>query len=375
MHPASPLLLALSLATGPARAAGSWTEHLAFAGDLRYRNEWSLTRPGDEDMRWRQRVRARLGLTATVIEDQVWGGLRLRTGNPADANSPHQTLGEGFASFDVGFDQVYLAWAPGGGTGTIWAGKFEDPLYDSPVYGDLLIDDDINPEGVAASIPVVGGEGVRWTLLPAAWLLLEVDAGVGDAAFDTDDGYLFAGQSQLELPVGESTLTVANAFYLIPDPTPADDPTLLAGNGGNATNAAGTEYLSDFRILDNVVGLDLVAGERTVSLAARVVVNLGADKENLGWQGGLKVPFSVGKLGMDAFVDVHGLQREAFYSDFIGDDQQSDIGYKGGVGGLTFKPVKPLGIRVWGIVDRPDQPAPEDPAVFSRVRVDVNARF
>ena len=47
------------LSTPVARAADDtpWTDRISISGDVRYRNEWSITRPGDLDMRWRQRVR------------------------------------------------------------------------------------------------------------------------------------------------------------------------------------------------------------------------------------------------------------------------------------------------------------------------------
>ncbi len=370
------LLPALLLVTNAAHAEDGWTSRIKFSGDMRYRNEWSITRPGGEDMRWRQRIRARLGMKAQVIDDQLEVGLRLRTGDPSDQNSPHETLGGAWTSATVAFDRAYLAWNPGGGSSSLWAGKFAPLFANSSVYGDFIWDGDVNPEGVAAEVFIVEVEdGVSWALKPAAYLLLEVNAGTGDQAFDTDDGYMFAAQSDLGLPLGEGRLTIANAFYSVPDATPANDPTLLETNEGNTVNAAGTEYVADFLVLDNLVDASLDLGGQELQLAGRVVYNFGASTDNLGWQVGAALPLTAGKVGLEPFVDVHAMQADAVYSDFITDDHQVGSGYMGAVAGLEVKPHKAVALRVWGIFDRADDAPEVAPPVNSRARVDVNARF
>lgn len=371
------VLFATLVSSSAARAA-DWTERFEIKGDFRYRNEWSITRPDGEDLRWRQRIRARLGITGTVVEDQLWAGVRLRTGDPTDANSPHQTLGSAFQSFALNLDRANLHWKPGAGDHSIWAGKFAHPFANTTVYSAFIWDEDVNPDGVAAELSLVRVEdGVAWSLLPTAYLLLEQEPGTTDGGFDTDDGYLFAAQSNLGLPLGEGSLTIANAFYALPDATPGDNAALLEFNEGNAVNDSGTEYISDFMIIDNVVnaGLKLGADEQALNLSARFLVNLGADSENIGWQAGLAVPLEVGKVGIEPYVDVHAMQREAFYSDLIGDEHQADIGYLGGVAGLGVSPHKRVEVNAWGIFDVPDEPGADDPGVFSRVRLDLNTRF
>ena len=373
-----PGLVALALLSVPSANAADdtpWTDRITFAGDVRYRNEWSITRPGGADMRWRQRVRARLGLVGTILPDTLEAGIRLRTGNPGDPNSPHQTLGNDFASFTINLDKAYLKWNPGGGQSAIWAGKFANPFYEAPVYADTVWDQDINPDGVAARIAVVEGDGVRWSLNPAAYVLLEQDNGAGAGAYDTNDAYLFAGQSELSAPVGKGRITLANAFYDIPDTTPGSNPALLANNAGNAVNAAGTEYVSQFRILDNILGAKLNLGDQKLDLNARFLVNFGASSDNLGWQVGADLPVKAGKVGLKPFADVHAVQQEAFLGDLIGDDHQVGIGYLGAVAGLDIKATKGLGVKVWGIFDHSDNATSVDPALNSRVRIDVNGSF
>ena len=94
-------MFATALLTAAAFAAPEAPEVVPI-GDIRYRDELSVTRPGDADMRFRQRVRARLKVTATAF-DQLEAGLRIRTGSIDDANSPYRDLGRGFDPIELRF--------------------------------------------------------------------------------------------------------------------------------------------------------------------------------------------------------------------------------------------------------------------------------
>ena len=368
------------MAVGAGAAYAGDKPELSFSADARYRNEFSLTRPGQDPMRWRQRMRARLGATATIFEE-LEIGLRLRTGNPDDPNSPHVDMGSGFNSYTVAFDRVYLKWAPGRGDSFAEAGKFDHPFYNGPVYGDFLWDADVQPEGVAGSARVVGSDGVKWDLRPAAYLTVENGGDAGDLSTSADDvsgedGYLLAGQSVLSFAVGDGAVTLGNAFYYFTSLTPGDNTLLLADNAGNTLNDDGTGYEADFQVVDTVVGAELKPSDgMTLKLNARVVYNLGADADNLGWQLGAALPVSAGKVGIEPWGDVHSMGADTMWSGVIGDDHQVGEGYFGAVAGLKVKPTKRLDFNLWAILDHSNTASDDDPAMNSRVRLDINAKI
>ena len=83
-------------------------ETLKCAGDLRLRFEkdYSVTDKNDRD---RTRYRFRFGLVHKRGDD-IEIGARIRTGNPADQQSPHQNFGGDFGSKALNFDKIYFKY-------------------------------------------------------------------------------------------------------------------------------------------------------------------------------------------------------------------------------------------------------------------------
>lgn len=175
------LLQARNERWGEPGALPAWMARFAFQGDLRLRQEFirldsantpsgilsnpDLTRavdmfnPGSrssagvvrppffntQDDYDRQRVRARLAVTAQV-SDEVVAGLRLTTGNTNDRTSTNQTLGQNFNKYTVVLDQAYLSIKPWKDTLELRGGRFANPF----MATDLVWADDLGFEGVAA---------------------------------------------------------------------------------------------------------------------------------------------------------------------------------------------------------------------------------
>lgn len=140
---------AKELAKGEATTAPAWTQKIKISGDGRYRTQtdWGKpTRP--QPYRVRQRFRARLGVDAKV-NDQIYGGVRVATGNDNKANSTNQTLTDNFSKKPVWLDQFYVLWTPKipkeVGETKVWGGKFQNPFQCT----EIMWDQDINPEGTA----------------------------------------------------------------------------------------------------------------------------------------------------------------------------------------------------------------------------------
>lgn len=114
------------------------------SADARLRYELDANRGGGGD---RHRARFRFGATVDVT-DGLTGTLRIRTGDSSDANSPHQTFGNEFDSWEIALDRAFLRWEPSMVEGSwIEGGKIPNRFKTNPVYGELVWDADVNPEG------------------------------------------------------------------------------------------------------------------------------------------------------------------------------------------------------------------------------------
>jgi cell division protein FtsB len=131
-----------------------WAEKVKISGDFRYRHERIDEEKTGSGVRWkagrdRDRIRARLMIDAMVNDD--WGlGFRLASGS-GDPASTNQTLEDSFSSKPLWLDLAYFDWHPAARKGlNVFGGKVKNPFY--KVGGNQLIwDDDLNPEGIAAN--------------------------------------------------------------------------------------------------------------------------------------------------------------------------------------------------------------------------------
>ena len=127
-----------------------WAENMKISGDLRYRYEGIDSQSSGK---WgpsinRNRLRARIGLY-DKINDEVDLGFRL-AGGSADPVSTNQTEEDAFSKKSIWIDQAYFDWHPKDIRGFDFiGGKMPKPFYR---VGDnqLIWDDDLNPEGLAA---------------------------------------------------------------------------------------------------------------------------------------------------------------------------------------------------------------------------------
>lgn len=299
------------------------------SADVRYREEFSPTRPDGQDMQFRQRVRARVSLGGELGD--LNAGLRIRTGDPTNPRSPYVDLGAaGLSSFPFALDRAYLAWAPMDGRLVLRGGKFGHPFADKTIYNELVWDDDVQGQGAAASIGAVSGDTLSWDLHGIAYA-------VGSTNL-WDDGWVYGGQSAL----GFKGLTLGNAVWTYGDAV----------------------------VIDNTLGGSVDLGDQPLALGARFVMNAGADADNIGWQAGVGLPMSVSDVGVKPWVDVHQMQANATAPDFVGDDHQVGADYLGVIGGVDVKPRDKLTVRAWCIAD---QPAGAD--WNTRFRLDFTAGF
>lgn len=147
---------------GEVNAVPEWVERLKWEGDLRFRQQSEFFADGNallanlrasgidinnaSEDRDRMRLRARLGLTALVTHN-IDGGLRISTGNTRDPVSTNQTLGNTGNKYELVLDRAFIRYQPLDWL-SLAAGRLPNPFFGT----DLVWDDDLNFEGIAASM-------------------------------------------------------------------------------------------------------------------------------------------------------------------------------------------------------------------------------
>jgi hypothetical protein len=123
-----------------------WASRVKIGGDMRFRHE-NIDRDDAIGVREsRQRIRARIKVSAK-INDEVDAGFRIVTAG--GQTSTNQTIEGSFSGKDIFFDRAYINWHPDFAKGlSATFGKFKQPWYNVSSDG-LIWDSDVNPEGIA----------------------------------------------------------------------------------------------------------------------------------------------------------------------------------------------------------------------------------
>lgn len=146
---------------GDVNAVPEWLDRLKWEGDLRLRYQGDFFADGNapeaafntsghlisntNEDRHRERIRLRLGLNANVTPG-VDAGVRITTGNTSDPVSTNQTLGNTGNKYTLVLDRAFLKVKPYDWL-TASGGRIPNPFFST----DLVWDDDLNFEGVAAT--------------------------------------------------------------------------------------------------------------------------------------------------------------------------------------------------------------------------------
>jgi hypothetical protein len=250
-------------------AAASWADRIKLSGDFRYRHE-GINAEGSL-YRSRERIRARAGLDATLM-DNLKVGLGLSTGND-DPVSGNQTLDGGFTRKGFGLDTAFFDWTAIKGAHVL-GGKFKTPFF-RPGDNQLIWDDDLRPEGLAATY-----DNGTW-FGSGALLFAKENA-------SADDVFVYGLQAGGRLNVGEQLkLTAGLSWY---DASDVKGKAFLfdtTKSFGNSTANAGTTYKFGYKELEGF----LEAATRVYGLPLRLfadyVSNSDADTGDTGWSTGV----------------------------------------------------------------------------------------
>jgi len=328
------------LASAPASAQdeGGWS----FSSDARFRAEFNDNAPGTKD-RHRQRLRLRAGANYR-FNGELLVGTRVTTGNPDDPRSPYVDLGDGFNSEDISLDRLYFQYTPEAVPGlVVLGGKFGAPVYRNPVYGELVWDDDVQPEGLGALYSWSDCLGFdEFHILGAEFAALEQSAGEETWATVVEAG----GTIRLD---DESKFSGAAAYYFYGDLTPSGSLALAADLRGNALNGTGTDVLSDFGILD----VNLAYENANVIFSGEFIQNQRADSSvgDTGFAVGAALKTSMGKL----YYQYASIDQDAILTAYSQDDMIMATNFNNHMLGWKKKLNKQVDLHVWVMAQEPSE--------------------
>ncbi len=348
---------------------GFWDRVSPFI-NMRLRHEWDGRR-GSEN-RDRERVRLRVGANVTL--DEEWsGGFRIRTGDPGDAQSPYHDLGrsssrEMFGSWELNIDRAFLRYRPPFlDASWITAGKFGHPFASNPIFGELVWDDDVSPEGIAAGYRFSPDADVSVDLTVGQYLLVANNS-------DSEVG-AFVAQAAARVKVSDQTnAMLALGWYRYSN---IDDPGAVLHDAGNLL--VGGEFVSDFRIVNPILSLSYTGFGVPLTLSGEYILNTGAKGAAADRDEGFAVGVSVGQTqapgDWQAYYQWQRIQQDAVFSAFAQDDFQQVTNFRGHVFGIRHKLTERIGLRAWGLISRPERTAGGPDEDGARLRFDVDAGF
>jgi hypothetical protein len=351
-----------------------WASKLKWSGDLRYRYEYIDDDGADSEDRHRNRIRARLGLTAKVNEE--WDlGFRIATGNgevSGDPVSTNQTLDEAFSKKPIWLDQAFFGYHPQRLTGLdVIGGKMENPFYKAG-KNELIWDSDLTPEGVALTYGVPLSEQTTLNWAAGGFWVNEESSG-GDTS-------LWGIQGRLKHQFDKPTYVLGGAGWYdygnirgqesLADEW-NDDADAFFGN----TPAAGDVYAYDYDLFELFGEFGMELARLPVAVFGNYVRNSAASDEDTGWLLGFQVNKARDAGSWQFEYDYRDLERDAVVGQFSGSDF---IG--GGAGGeghrfaFTYMVAKNVATGLTYYMDEFDRPGVEDED-YDRVEVDLGIKF
>jgi len=247
-------------------AQSSWADRLSVKGDFRYRYETIDVQHADN--RDRNRIRARVNMTAALPDDVVVGfGLATGDGDPVSTN---QTLGKGNSSKQINLDTAFFTWNATQQF-ALTAGKYVNPLY-RPGGSELFWDSDWRPEGVSA---VWKGDNLFANFL-GNWLESDTASAIGS------DKFAWGVQGGATLALGEAGLTAVVGYYDFPSKGAKP----FYGDRFYGNTSVDGVYLYDYDVVELGANVALSLFDMPLSLYGDYAYNTDGGQYDTGWYTG-----------------------------------------------------------------------------------------
>ena len=187
-----------------------------------------------------------------------------------------------FERFPLSVDRLFLSWMPVRQL-QVTAGKFAHPFLSNPIYGELLWDADVQPEGlVLRYLGRPPGGAAFGAVAVGQYILLEQSR--------SSNSYATVAQAGGNLTVTDG-LVVRGAvgYYGYRDLAPDGAIDVLLKNRGNAVLDSDGDgepdvFASEFRVLDTMFHLRFTATPRPLQIGGQYWHNFGAEiDKDTGW--------------------------------------------------------------------------------------------
>ena len=352
--------------------AAEWASRLSWKADLRYRHEYVDPEEALTEQT-RQRIRARLALSAK-INDTLTGTIGLATnGGSGDPRSTNQTLGEGWTRKGIAVDLAYVDWKPVDSFGMSF-GKMPQPWYKVTGY---FFDNDINPEGISArfaSGPFFAHAfgyylSERSTATDATLLggQLGLTGQIGGMKLTGALGYFDVGAVEGEVTTTNTIPCTANTAF-------------FGGPQGNTTvlNAAGCPTLAnDFNMMEALAQAEFTIANQPLQIFAQYIQNQEANDLDTGWLAG----FNWGKASNPKsweFGYAYGvIEKDAQFGQFVDSDFGGGVtDVDGSVFKVGFAPAKNWVVNGTYFMNTRfiDAPGATEQS-YDRYQIDLNFKF
>lgn len=367
------IIVVTAMTAAGAVSAEGWQDRISLDGDFRHRFE-GIDDASKDTGRFRQRIRARLGLDA-MVNDEWSAHLRLITGS-SDPVSGNQTIGDGFSTKGFHLDRGYFKYSPSCIPGlSVMGGKFGNPfiLMDKT---ELIWDGDLSFEGASFKYMSGVSERVDFHLRGGGFCVRERKT--------DDETRLFAGQTGLTVEAAEDVkVTFGGGFYSY-DEVRGREGFYEAGEfSGNSTShffevpgdssTMYTGYANDFGLFELFGELSFKIEKVSCKIFGNFVQNGDADENNQGWLAGTTIKKGKGAGSVKLHANYRRLEKDAVIGLFTDSDT-----FGGGTDGKGLQ----LGLGV-GVADNAslgftyylDRKDLEEEIDYNRYQLDVKVSF
>ena len=248
----------------------AWASNTVVSGDMRIRQERiQVDDKSPEQTASRQRYRARVAVVSQVTPT-VEVGVRVASGTNNDARSTNQDMNNYFTKKDLWLDRAYINWHPANVPGLkLLGGRMAQPWVSE---SEMVWDNDINPEGVAAQYSRKFGDT---NVFGSGGVFTVKDNVTGSGPEFHNDLRLYYAQLGANLFPGDNyKLTVGGSvFHYYKDQY--SFPT-APGSGGLALEANGNTS-TEFQLYDGFGQLDVLGLPLPLTLYGQYVHNPAAN--------------------------------------------------------------------------------------------------
>lgn len=287
-----------------AKPAKTWADSIQWSGDVRYRYE-NIDNDAKTDERNRNRIRARIGLTAQITDD-VKAGVALASGS-SDPVSSNQTLGGGASSKGINLDQGWVDWKFAPNTHLI-AGKTKN-LYYAPAKSGLIWDGDLRPEGVNVKYD----NGTIWAV--ASYHFLNSDDGSSGTG---DIEEMFGGQVGYNGNINDNTSFIVGAGYYY---IPVEGSTSFVGGDFFGNSEIAGMHALDYKVAEVFAEVNTKLAGVPATFFADFVQNTESDAdEDTGYAIGFKLGKAKGRGDVEFGYMYEDLEADAVYAAFTDSD-------------------------------------------------------